>query len=533
MQGGRQVKRHSQIETIFAGIILFSFLTINIGLGLASGYYAFVNPVRRVDLALSSISNSNFTGYATAPGFVGYARNVTGQSVHSNFLNDTNSCTTCHMSHVAPGQYFLFQKSVYNICTACHFSDLANTYNVLQGSSGGRFFDPDFDPDRYGPSQHLCTGARTHADAPGAAVDNARRKWWESKLTCGSCHAPHGSLSPRRYLQVNPNGNAARYGPVRLLRQPDGRYRPEFHGEKLPWLYYDQESELFSTYGVIITDGSGNRLTDGAFVHYREGYVEIDHPDNGPYSITFSQALIVEMDVETDTEGNETVTYRAGVVNFCVSCHTSYLRLENDAEGSPLLYTDHVFFTHRINQDVTSHVYAVEPDSRFKLEIDRQGSDKRLVCLSCHYAHGTDTSLIVDSEFNFMYQPLGPAPPPENTYNLRYGERESCKFCHLNLLSLEPSDSAQLNSPPGEIRFVFDQALDMQTVIAGDTLTVSDGVYQVAGTLSPEGDRTVVFRPAEAFESGRSYFITISCRIKSALGRVLPRIYQAIFSVHE
>lgn len=527
------MKRHSQIETIFAGIILFSSLTINIGLGLASGYYAFVNPVNKVDLALTGITNANFTGYMNAPGFNGYARNIPGQSVHSNFLVDTNSCTTCHMAHVAPGQHFLFQKSVYNICTSCHFNDLANTYNILQGNSGGRFFDPNFDPDRSGVSQHLCTGAKTHADAPGADPGSAPQKWWDSKLTCGSCHAPHGSISPRRYLQVNPNGNAVRYGPIRLLRQPDGRCRPELHGEKLPWLYYDQESELFNTYGVIITDGSGNRLTDGAFVHYREGYVEIENPDNGPYSITFSQALVVDMDVETDTEGNETVTYRAGVVDFCVSCHTNYLRRDEDAEGAQVLYTDHAFFTHRINNDVTSHVYAVEPDSRFKLEIDCHGSDRRLVCLSCHFAHGTDASLIVDSEFNFMYQPLGSALPPENTYNLRYGERESCKFCHLNLLSLEPPPGAQLNSPPGEIRLMFDQALDMQTVIAWDTLTVSDGVYLVAGTVSPEGDRTVVFLPAEALERGKSYIITISCRIKSVLGRVLPRVMESIFSVNE
>lgn len=522
------MKRRSQLEKTFAVIIIFSFLAINVGLGLASGYYAFVNPTARVDLV---VYNANNTGDKHAPGFNGYARNIPGQRVHSDFLSGTNSCATCHMTHVAPGQYFLFQKSIYNVCIACHFDDTANTYNILQRSGGGRFFDPGFDPDRFGVSQHLTTGAKTHAAAPGAVPDSARRKWWESKLTCGSCHAPHGSYSPSRYLQVNPNGNAVRFGPIRLLRGFDGRYRPEDHGDKFPWLYYDYESELYEQYGAIVLDGDGNPVRDGIFIHYRQGYVELEGPDNGPYVITFSQALVMDMDVEIDGAGNETVTYRAGVVDFCVSCHTSYLRLGEDAEGSPVLYTDHAFFTHQLNRDVTDHVYAVEPDQRFKLEIDRHGPAKRLVCLSCHFAHGTDSSLMLNSEFNFMYQPQGPTPLPEDTYLLRFGERESCKFCHLNLLSGEPAAGTQLNNPPTEVRLTFDQALTMETVIAGDTLTVSDGVYQVAGTVFLDGDRTVVFRPAAAFESGKSYIVTVTPGIRSTLGRVLPKLYEHIFSV--
>ena len=237
------------------------------------------------------------------------------------------------------------------------------------------------------------------------------------------------------------------------------------------------------------------------------------------------------MDVEADGGGNETIIYRAGVVDFCVSCHTDYLRWDEDAEGFPLLYTDHAFFTHRINQDVIDHVYTVEPDPRFKLEIDRHGPAKRLVCLSCHFAHGTDTSLILDSEFNFMYQPQGPALPPADTYLLRFGERESCKFCHLNLISGEPVAGAQLNKPPAEVRLTFDQALAMETVIAGDTLTISDGTYPVSGLVLVDGDRTVIFRPDFPFETGKSYIVTVTTGIRSTLGRVLPKLCEYIFYV--
>lgn len=521
------MKRRNQLQKAFAGIILFFSLTVNFVFCLASGHYVFSNPAERVDLAVYGVFNSNRTGHLNVPGFDGYARNISGQSVHGNFLNGTNSCATCHLAHIAPGQRFLFQRSIYNTCTSCHFSSMANTYNILSGGGGGRFFDPDFDPDRSGMSQHLSTGAKTHAEAPGAAPDGARRSWWESRLSCGSCHAPHGSHSPRRYLQVNPNGGAARFGPIILERGMDGKFRPAEHADKVPWLYYDYEADLHSLFGVIIHDGSGNPVRDGIFIHYREGYVEIADPQHGPYRITFSQALVVDMDVEPDGNGNELITYRAGVVNFCVSCHTNYLRRDGES-----FYTDHAFFTHRINMDITANPDVAEPDSRFALEKERNGTAKRLVCLSCHFAHGTDASLMLDSRFNFMYQPHGPALPPERTYLLRFGERESCKMCHLNLLSREPAAGAQLEVPPGELRLLFDQDLNAQTVVSGDTLIVSDGIDLVAGTVFIEDNRTVIFQPAAAFEAGKSYTVTVGTGIRSTAGRSLPNVLAYTFTVN-
>ena len=82
------------------------------------------------------------------------------------------------------------------------------------------------------------------------------------------------------------------------------------------------------------------------------------------------------------------------------------------------------------------------------------------------------------------------------------------------------------------MRLTFDQALVMETVIAGETFTVSDGVTQVAGSVFLDGERTVVFRPVSAFESGKSYIVTVTPGIRSTLGRVLPKLYEYIFSVN-
>lgn len=526
------------------GILLFIFVNVGVVLAASGLSWEGKNPAERVDLAVYEIFNANRTGHigvARSDGelFPGYLRNLDDQKVHNGFSLNTNSCASCHMTHTALGRALTFQRSVYNNCTSCHFNDTMTTYNVLAADnlSGGRFYDGDFTGvgERAGVSYHLATGLRTIGDAPGA--DRTRPGWWDMPFTCGACHAPHGSYSSR-HLTYNPNGQARRFEPAALTAGADGKYRPALLEDKVPWLFYELDSASFSDYGVVIKNAMDQVVTGEFFIHYRDGYaVPQGDPGPAPYTITFSQAVMVRFDVQNPGQQNESVLYRAGQVNFCTSCHSFYLQ-ETAQDGQTYLYTRHAGFEHPINSDISGYAGSLirNPDLRFRLE--EEGSEQRLVCLSCHFAHGTDAGLIRDSQFNLMY-PNG-AGAPANTSLLRFGGRQSCLVCHetmpaetLTVKSTDPANSSVTAGAPAAVRIFFDRRVDTATV-AGN-IAVFESVYRAAvpGVFSYENSqRTVVFTPdAGALTAGSSYTVEVSTGVKSLFDRALPALYSFTFTV--
>lgn len=535
--------------------ILIFLLVVNVGFVLASGLpWDGKNPVARVDLAEEDIFNANRTGHDDVNGFNSYLRNLAGQGVHSNFQLNTNSCASCHMTHTGQGDQLLFQASVYNTCTACHFDTTMGAYNILTGedrekkpAGGGRFYDGDFGiAERNGASFHLATGLKSIGDAPGA--DLSRAGWWNKSFTCGSCHAPHGSYSGR-HMQFNPNGQAERFTNITLVavdgEEDTYRPAPSYH-EQTPWLYYDRESVYGSVYGVEIKNGNNTVVTDEFFVHYRDGYVQkTGDPGPGPYRITFSRAMVVDIEVipavivNNQVMSDEQVIYRSGIVNFCTACHTGYLE-EVSMGGEAYLYTRHASFEHPINMDITGYVadgFIEDPDPRFKLETDRpwDGSEERLVCLSCHFAHGTDAGLILDKNFTLMYTGEN---APSQTHLLRFGGRQSCMVCHkgmpsgrLTVESTEPVDGATTDAPPPQILVTFDRRVDMGT-LSGNVSVYDSGSQQVVpGTFSTVDYRTVVFTPNTPLEEGKDYTVDLTTAIRSWFGRTLNSLYRFIFTV--
>lgn len=529
----------SGIKKPAIGILLFIF--VNVGLVLAASGLSWEgkNPAERVDLAVYGIINANRTGYEEAEGFNGYLRNIAGQRVHSGFTLNSNSCASCHMTHTAQGQGLTFQKSVYNTCTTCHFDATMTTYNVLAAGNmpGGRFYDGDFvgEGERAGVSFHLATGLKKIGDAPGA--DIVKPGWWDKPFTCGSCHAPHGSPSGRQ-LNYNPNGQARRFGPVALLAGADGKYRPSGLEDRKPWLFYEQDSTHFNDFGLVIKNADNEVVTDEFFIHYQEGYaVPQGSPGPAPYAITFSEAVIVRFDVENPGQENESVIYRAGQVNFCTSCHSSYLQ-EAEQDGQTYLYTRHAGFEHPINNDISGDIGGMinNPDERFRLE--EEGTQRRLVCLSCHFAHGTDAGLILDSEFNVMY-PDGTGVP-ENTHLLRFGGRESCLICHetmpagtLSVRATDPVDGFETAGAPPSVRIFFDRRLDVATVAGNIAVYDSHSQAPVTGTFSyDDSHRTVVFTPEEGeLAEGNEYKVDVTDGVRSLFGRALDALYQFVFTV--
>ncbi|MCW3491297.1 cytochrome c3 family protein [Dethiobacter alkaliphilus] len=482
--------------------VLLPFMKFSVGVAAGSAWGDTYNPVERIDLAAEGIYNANRTGHDNVAGFEGYSRNVPGQKVHTGFSVNTNSCASCHMTHTAQGSGLIFQRSIYNTCSTCHFDSSMNTYNIHDDTTlpGGRFYDGDNQPEssRQGVSFHLATGAKELGDAPGAPDESEwddpdNFGWWDQPFTCGSCHAPHGAYG-ERHFNMNINGSAQRYEGILLApdQYDEEKYRPELLEETSPWLYYDNDSPYFEEYGLIIQHViNGTSIEDVTHlfsVHYAEGYVQIrdDLPleeqqqiadvfdnENEDYIITYSQATVLDMEVERELDENDNViweesVYYGGTVAYCTACHQGYLD-KNEQDQYVVVHGDREFpemmWFHVIDENIAG-LFSEEPDpdeftihpdgNKLKLEVNRDWEndfEQRLVCLTCHFAHGTDSHLMMDREVNNpMYLQDGAPEPPEETYNLRFGNRleiedmawEVCFVCH----------EVDENDPEADTRFM-------------------------------------------------------------------------------
>jgi predicted CXXCH cytochrome family protein len=121
------------------------------------------------------------------------------QRTHGSYMNNTNSCASCHQTHTGASKNLLFKDGEYATCTACHDGTLG-FYNVFTGSDSAGTFGGTHDGNM---SVHLANGTVELKAAPGG--NNSGTDNWTAEFTCASCHAPHGSYSDR-LLSPDPNG---------------------------------------------------------------------------------------------------------------------------------------------------------------------------------------------------------------------------------------------------------------------------------------------------------------------------------------
>ncbi|MEH7378339.1 cytochrome c3 family protein [Neobacillus drentensis] len=122
------------------------------------------------------------------------------QRTHGSYMNNTNSCASCHQTHTGASKNLLFKDGEYATCTACHDGTLG-FYNVFTGSDSAGTFGGTHDGNM---SVHLANGTVKLNAAPGGK-NNGTDANWTAEFTCASCHAPHGSYSDR-LLHTDPNG---------------------------------------------------------------------------------------------------------------------------------------------------------------------------------------------------------------------------------------------------------------------------------------------------------------------------------------
>jgi predicted CXXCH cytochrome family protein len=387
------------------------------------------------------------------------------QRTHGEYMNNTNSCASCHQTHTGAGASLLFKNGEYQTCTACHDGTLG-FYNVFTGSDSAGTFGGTHDGNM---SVHLANGTVGVKAAPGGKNDGGGE--WDAEFTCASCHAPHGSFSDR-LLNSNPNhmGNTladeggkrlegvpvvatldlntkdvsgdksftlangdtkvinyvlhkevigatvdATYTKVGLTtgdtvlqlykwdvdagaKDAEGHALGAYVKDTDPWLHgYDFDAAHVKHYWTVFQNGSNaDKLTTDMLkvgVVYGEGFIgtkadnatqlaTIDTIVKGNISRGYEVKLAI--DDATINAANNTWATRvsalwnskdakyiknAGVTmsGFCAACHTDYLAKSGTQTGT---------FDHAYRHTTTSDSYT---------------------CVRCHYAHGTDVTIMRDA----------------------------------------------------------------------------------------------------------------------------------------
>lgn len=396
-------------------------------------------------------------------------KNVPNQRTHGEYANDTNSCASCHQTHTASGRQLLVKNGIYNTCAACHDGTLG-FYNVFTASNAGTFGG---DPDKAvgNASVHLATGVMKVSAAPGGNRTSTDAGTWGKDFTCASCHSPHGSYSDR-LLHYNPNGigstaptdaNGNPTGGKKVMNATisfdaaTGKYTASAAG---PWLYgytYGSPKQYWSQIRVKY-DGNGDGTPEWNYkvqgqptksyndvleVNYRGGF--FTDPDGVLTGVALAD---IQMDVAPATvvKMNETpianaaaealglpvaavTSYKSGVNGFCAACHTDYN--SNSAQAASGTFSQ--AFRHKITQGLKSGMIGEE-----KLVNGVLTPNQNMVCLTCHYAHGTEKSVMLDARDQVVTTPDVNA----SSALKRYTNMAVCWKCHTD------SKAEQLKNNP-------------------------------------------------------------------------------------
>lgn len=399
-------------------------------------------------------------------------KSVYGQRVHGQYTKDTNSCASCHETHTASGAKLLFKNGSYNTCVACHDGTMG-FYDVLatghNASTAGTFGG---NPDKAlsNSSVHFATGVMKISAAPGGDRDNTDPATWGKEFTCTSCHSPHGSYSGR-LLSYNPNGvgttpamdeNGSPTGGrfmqnVAVVFDPTvagGVYTAQDSmGSRVPgpWVFgypYGVEPRQFWSQIRVMRPGETtfSPLYDSEFtwnevldVNYFLGCFKDPAgliPAGSLIQMDIAPASVVELQTATTTYApngipiTTVIGYLSGVNRFCSACHTDYYTTE--PQVSTEVYYDVYYDVYnsrniRIPTGVFSEVYR-HSIAEVPVQNGLIGESGKLMCITCHYAHGTEKSVMLN-----VYDELGLILDISSSSALkRYANQEVCYKCHTD-----------------------------------------------------------------------------------------------------
>ncbi len=325
---------------------------------------------------------------------------------HSDYGSNPDACAACHRIHTATGINLLKDPNGTAMCNTCHWvgtgadtdvangmyidsHDVSHSWGEHQGTLlGGGFEKTGGINDT--TSHHLIDQTLIPPGSvdpsnpinPGAAIT----------LRCVSCHSGHPETSnPDQYrlLRLRPNSVADE----RLV---------DWNG---PWEGPDE-----------VVPGGGD---------YR-AYTEKDFDAGVPG---------VQIYTKNYRRGSGP---NSGMTRWCTSCHTKYTTREDaepynagDAYGATVRFRHHADTEITgVTNEINGETYNLTTDLPLNDETgDGRTDDDKMMCLTCHRAHGTDTSMMNQA----LLEPGERGALPVGSMLLRRDNRGVCINCHSNL----------------------------------------------------------------------------------------------------
>jgi hypothetical protein len=437
----------------------------------------------------SKLYNANHTGTSSAA-------KKPNQNTHGFYQNNTNSCAGCHQTHTAAdGEYLLFKDGIYSTCSACH-DGTTGAYNAFGPANvdtpqeiAGTFNVNSADKTSHNGSLHQADGSLDVSAAPGGnrhgsetGASALAKATYGSEFDCASCHAPHGSgSSSENNLNLDPLGwggvayngttpgddanngklfkgveiassvptTSAGHTPFILVKKTTTTSDISTDKTKAGYLYYragvtagdvvlqtyrwdgqkyvadyslflrdvGHVSSPFSNANTAFYKTSGADLVDMSKeinVVWRDGFA---FGSSAAIANVTKADISLGIDVETTNNiaslfdsKNANYVYDSGteMSKYCASCHVDYLSTTRGNNTGT--YT-------------TAHRHATAQD--------------RLSCVRCHFGHGSDATIMKDSNDQSQFNSSKHAgdltyfvdPNPSSALK-RYTGMSVCYSCH-------------------------------------------------------------------------------------------------------
>lgn len=288
------------------------------------------------------------------------------QKTHGNFQNNTNSCANCHSVHNGETSSLLMKSGASELCMSCHDGTLG-FYNVTQASEAGIMYSTDGSGSA---SMHHVDSDLQEKSAPGATatvndtngtnVKNASTATFE----CSSCHNPHGSANDRLLNETVAGNTYGKTYNVNIV----GYAETITKATDIP--VGQKAIKLNLVEDPAYSDINNATNLSGLKIYKSKGiYAETDLPKNADGSY----GTVTAVDGSTVSQA-DVRNYRLNYSALCGSCHTDYYKSREDGPRD-------------LTADDGAHLYTHSTSS----------TKSGRACTSCHYAHGTDITLLRDT----------------------------------------------------------------------------------------------------------------------------------------
>lgn len=315
---------------------------------------------------------------------------------HGNYTATTDACAGCHRTHTA-GAAQLLITNVPALCFTCHGSAAtgANTNitdGMFEGAGGGNLLGGGFSfyQGVTVSSNHSVDG--TVHSAWGAGTT------YTSTYDCAGCHTPEGIGLWGPEFQISAGALPTYPGRGQNIAMPlTCTSCHEVHGGRnyrmLQQRLHPADMQQQDPPGYVLVTSNE---TGGI------------NPDQAGYVADYTNPK-----------------YRLGLGDWCTGCHSTYHQTDsltannfNAEDGQGAVRR----FRHKMNTPITGGAYNLT--TSLPLE-DPSGNgasaDDQVFCLSCHFAHGTNT--------NMTGQAANVAPANDSAL-LRLDNRGVCENCH-------------------------------------------------------------------------------------------------------